>query len=230
MLKGLILKDIYSIRVQLILAFLLTLLPNIMLMLAGGGMAVSDGDFLSHEEATLVSVCIYGIINYITVTVFSSLLLNTLDGDAASGWAKMQRTMPVSGTQIIGGKIIATLLIIGWLTVVSLIFNLLGVLIFEMPFEVMAALPVCCGLLQIVTLCPVFPLSMKLGIKYSTAIYIGMVVIIAAGMLVLLVSVMSSDISETTLRISMYGALPVLAAAVLGISFAAGKRACETDM
>lgn len=230
MLKGLILKDIYSIRIQLIAALLLTLLPNVMLMLAGGGMAISDGGFMSHDEAMLMSVCIYGMINYITITVFSSFLLNTLEGDINSGWAKMVRTMPVNGTQIVGGKIIATLLIIVGLTVVSLIFNLLGVLLFEMPLEVMTALPVCCGLLQIVTLCPIFPISMKIGTKYTTALYVGLVVVMAAGVLVLLISALSSDISETVLRISMYGALPVLAAAVLGISFAAGKRSCEVDL
>lgn len=230
MLKGLILKDIYCIKFQLIAAFLLTLFPNIMIMLAGGGIAVSEAGFLSHEEAVLMSTCIYGMVNYITVTVFSSFLLNTLEDDANSGWAKMQRAMPVSGTQIVGGKILATLLIIAGLTVISLIFNVLGVLLFEMPFEVMIALPICCGLLQIVTLCPVFPISMKIGTKYTTALYVGLVVLIAIGMIVLLISAMSSDISETALRISMYGGLPVLAAAVLGISYAAGKKSCETDM
>lgn len=230
MLKGLILKDIYCVKFQLIAALLLTLFPNIMLMLGGGGMAISEGSFLSPDEAMLMGVCMYGMVNYITVTVFSSFLLNTLEDDANSGWAKMQRTMPVSGTQIVGGKIIATLLIIAGLTMVSLIFNILGVLLFEMPAEVMTALPICCGLLQIVTLCPVFPISMKIGTKYTTVLYVGFVVLIAVGMIVLLISAMSSDISETALRISMYGGLPVLAAAVLGISYAAGKKSCETDM
>ncbi|MDE7194142.1 MAG: ABC-2 transporter permease [Oscillospiraceae bacterium] len=230
MLKGLIIKDIYCIKFQLITALLLTLFPNIILMLAGGGMTVYEGTFLSHDEAMLIGVFLYGMVNYITVTVFSSFLLNTLEDDASSGWAKMQRTMPVSGTQIVGGKILATLLIIAGLTVISLIFNILGVLLFEMSPEIMIALPICCGLLQIVTLCPVFPVSMKIGTKYTTALYVGMVVIIAIGMLILLISALSSDISETALRIIMYGGLPVLAAAVLGISYAAGKKSCETDM
>lgn len=230
MLKGLILKDIYSIRFQIIGAFLLTLFPNIMMMVAGGGMAVDEDGFLSAEERELMCAFIYGMINYITITVFSSFLLNTLEDDTRSGWLKMQRTMPVSGTQIIGGKIIATLMIIGLLTAVSLIFNVIASLMFGIGFEIMIATPLCCGLLQIITLCPVFPISMKIGNKFTTALYVGLVVIIAIAMGILLLSTLVSDISGRTLRICMYGALPVLAGAVMGLSFAAGKKTCETDL
>ena len=230
MLKGLILKDIYSVRFQIFAAFLLMLLPNIMLMMAGGGMAVTEDSFLSAEEMNLIRAMIYGIVNYTTITVYSSFLLHTLEDDTRSGWMKMQRTMPVSGTQIIGGKILATLMIIGLLTGVSLIFNILAALLFDISLELMIALPLCCGLLQIITLCPVFPISMKIGTKYTTALYVSLVILFAIAMGVLLISTLASDISESNLRICMYGALPVLAGAALAISFAAGKKSCETDI
>lgn len=229
-MKGLILKDIYSIRFQIIAAFLLTLFPNFMLMMAGGGMSAAEDSLLSADQMNLISTTIYGLVNYITITVFSSFLLNTLEDDNLSGWMKMQRTMPVSGTQIIGGKILATLMIIGLLTGVSLILNIIASLLFGIGLELMIAMPLCCGLLQVITLCPVFPISIKIGTKFTTALYVGLVVIIAIAMGVLLISTLSSDVSESTLRICMYGALPVLACAVMALSFAAGKKSCETDL
>ncbi|MDE6728810.1 MAG: hypothetical protein K2J80_12880, partial [Oscillospiraceae bacterium] len=71
-MKGLVLKDIYSVKFQILGLLAIMLLPNIMLMLSGGNMGGEEsgvlGDFLS--------VLVYGMMNYISVTLCSSFLLN----------------------------------------------------------------------------------------------------------------------------------------------------------
>lgn len=225
MLKGLILKDLYSIRFNLVMALLISLFPNLALILAGGGMAVGTPDYMK-----VLSVIPYGILNYLVITTFSSFVLNTLDSDKDCGWAKLVRSMPVSGGAIIGAKLISTYIVIGIMTLVSLAFNSLGIILFGMDTELMLALPICVGLLQVITLSPTFMLANRIGTKYTTAIYLALVILIACAAVPVMVTGLCGDVSAAFLRITFYVGLPILAAAVAVLSYIVGKKQNESDL
>ncbi|MGN0678521.1 MAG: ABC-2 transporter permease [Oscillospiraceae bacterium] len=225
MLKGLILKDLYSIRFNLVMALLISLFPNMILTFAGGGMFVGSPDYIK-----VVSVIPYGMLNYLAITTFSSFVLNTLDSDKDCGWAKLVRSMPVSGGEIIGAKLISTYIVIGILTLVSLAFNSLGIILFGMDVELMIVLPICMGLLQVITLSPTFMLANRIGTKYTTVIYLTMVVLIACVTVVVMVTGLCGDVSATFLRITFYIGLPIIATAVAALSYSVGKKQNESDL
>lgn len=225
MLKGLILKDLYSIRFNLVMALLISLFPNIMFIFMGGGMEVGAPDYMK-----ILSVIPYGILNYLVITTFSSFVLNTLDSDKDCGWAKLVRSMPVSGGAIIGAKLISTYIVIGIMTLVSLAFNSLGIILFGMDTELMLALPMCVGLLQVITLSPTFMLANRIGTKYTTAIYLALVVLIACAAVLVMVTGLCGDVSAAVLRMTFYVGLPILAAAVAVLSYIVGKKQNESDL
>jgi hypothetical protein len=212
---------------QLLLAVLLMLFPNIAFMLAGFSSDMLSGD---TTENMLLSVFIYGMLNYCTIVVLTSFVLNTLDSDINSGWAKMERTMPVSGGQIIGGKLLATLAVIGIMTLISLVFNVISIFLYGLNVEIMIAMPICFGLMQVVTLSPSFPIAMKIGAKFVTAIYIGILIVVTAALVVLVFAAFSGDISAAVLRAACYGVLPLASAAAFFLSYKAGEKVCMEDM
>ncbi len=224
MLKGLILKDLYSIRFNLIMAFLITLLPNLVLILMGGGM------FVGSSELSLISLIPYGMLNFIQIAVFSSFVLNTLDYDSQCGWTKLSRCMPVSGKTLIGAKLASTYITIGMLVLVSLFFNVMGIIVFGMNTEVMLTMPICIGFLQVITLSPTFVLSSRIGIKYASMIYYTLLAEIGFGAFSILMAGMVGDITAAVLRIIFYIALPILAVATAIITYNVGKKQNEEDI
>ncbi len=61
-MKGLVLKDIFGVRFQILGAVAVMLLPLLMLILSGGAMAVDEETNVPAE----IYVLIYGIVNYIS--------------------------------------------------------------------------------------------------------------------------------------------------------------------
>ncbi len=223
-MKGLVLKDLYSIRHQIIISMFLLLLPNLILMFMGGGMFVYAGAF------NFAGIVMYGIVGYCSIMLLTSFTMNTLEADTNSGWTKYQRTMPVTGGQIIGGKLLATVIVVAIMAGITLIFNLIAVIIFEMPPEPMIAMPLCFACMQITALSPSFPLSMKIGSKFTTAIYLGFEIIVAILMIVFAFGAFGGDFSPLTIRLCLYGGLPLLTAGVLALSYLTGRKACLADI
>lgn len=223
-MKGLILKDLYTVRFQIIAGFLLMLFPHIMLLLGGGGMNVGA----NNEITKLMSVIMYGLINLVNICLFSSFVLNTLEADVNSGWAKMQRTLPVTGSEIIGAKLASSGIIVGILTLTSLAFNLVGALIFGVNLELMITLPLCIGLYQMIVLAPLFPLAMKIGARFTGVLYIVTEVVVLGLLIWLLVSTLDNGADQMLLRIMFYGGLPALAAASAVLSYSSGRKAIES--
>ena len=225
-MKGLVLKDIFGVRFQIFGAFALVLFPSLVLTLGGGGMAVDEGASVPIG----ISVLLYGLVNYISITLCSSFLVNTLGFDERSGWTKMQRTMPLTGGKIIGAKFIAMGLVLVLLTAVSLIVNIFCAVIFGIPFEPMIALPLCMCMVQTTALSPTFTLGYRFGAKATSAAYICIMVALAAVMIALVFMIFAGDIDETALRVIAYAGLPALTAAVVAASWFTGKRAVMVDI
>lgn len=221
-MKGLVLKDLYGVKFQIFGAFLIMLLPIVIMVFgerpAVGGM--SGIAFLPN-----------GLLNYVVITTCSSFLLNTLGFDDRSGWAKTQRTMPLSGGKIIGAKFITMGLVLAVLTVIFLAANVFGVFVHGLPPEPAVAVPICLCMVQAMALSPTFALGYRFGARTTSAAYIGFVVALAAALIWLLLMIFGGDIGIAALRIIAYVGLPVLTAAVVAVSWVTGKRAAmESDI
>ena len=224
MLKSLILKDLYGIRFQLTASALLFLLPHTLLFLAGIG-----ASFVGGEADAIVTVIMYGFMNYITIIVFSSIFLNTIADDIQSGWARFQRTLPLTTGQLIGGKLLASLVLIGIMVTVSIALNLAAVFAGNEYVELLAAIPIVIGCLQVTALMPVFPLSVKIGVKTANLLYVVFLVITAIVGAAAAFMVGANDLPLELTRVIFYGILPLLAATVTALSYHLGKRALENS-
>lgn len=221
MLKGLILKDIYNVRFQTVCALLFMLFPNLMLIVAGS---------IGNQEESLSYPVVYGFVNYISITTCSSFMLNTISDDYHTGWVKVQRTMPLSANRIVGAKMLAVALIIGFLTMASLIFNLMGAIVYDMELEPLITMPFVIALLQMITLSVAVVLGFRSKARFVIPVYIVMVMLIAAVSIALLFGVLKDAISISMLRVIAYAAIPVAAAAVTVICCVNGKKAVECDI
>ncbi|MDE6579924.1 MAG: hypothetical protein K2K41_05275 [Ruminiclostridium sp.] len=65
-MKGLILKDIYNVRIQILLGMVLLVLMYVLIWLS---------KFYNKEALGLIGVLNYSLINYLTITVCSTLAL-----------------------------------------------------------------------------------------------------------------------------------------------------------
>ncbi len=227
-MKGLILKDIYGCRFQIICGFAIMLYPMILMSLAGGGMAVAEGE--NGFVQSIVGVVVYGMVNYMSIVICSSFYLNTLSYDEKSGWTKMQRAMPLTGGQIIGGKFLGVAAIVGTLTLISLAFNLLSAAVYGMPFEPMIAMPLCIGFLETMTLLPTIVLGYRFGAKSVTWVYFIVIGIIAAGTIALITAFLVGDVTAAAMRIVSYGGIPALFAVVFIVCCVTGKKAVTVDI
>lgn len=218
MLKGLILKDIYTVRFQLIVSMLLMLIPDLVVSLA------ADSFGGSGDIGQIMTIFLFGAANLICICLFSSFILNTLNDDVNSGWCKIVRTMPVSSGQAVGAKFASSAVVVGITTAVSLIFNIVGIIVQGLPAEPLIMLPVCLAVFQMAVLSPVFPLAMKLGTRSTSLIYVFTLVILLSGAVTALYLALISGNSLVLLRVIFYGGLPVLAAVSVILSYRAGIR------
>ena len=224
-MKGLVLKDLFGVRFQVLGALALMLFPSLMLILMGGGMSTNE-----RADITEISVLLYGIVNYVSITLCSSFFVNTLGYDERSGWSKIQRTMPLSGGKIIGAKFLSMGLVLAALTSLSLIINVINALLFKIPLEPMITMPLCMCMEQAIALSPTFTLGYRFGAKTTSAAYIGFMVLLAAAMIAVVFMLFMGDIGITALRIISYAGLPALTAAVVAVSWVTGKRTVNVDI
>lgn len=217
-MKGLILKDIYTVRFQIIVSMLLMLIPDLVVSLAAGSFG-GGGDI-----GQIMTIFLFGAANLICICLFSSFILNTLNDDVNSGWCKIVRTMPVSSGQAVGAKFASSAVIVGITTAVSLIFNIVGIIVQGLPAEPLIMLPVCLAVFQMAVLSPVFPLAMKLGTRSTSLIYMFTLVILLSGAVTALYLALISGNSLVLLRVIFYGGLPVLAAVSVILSYRASIR------
>ncbi len=219
-MKGLILKDLYIIRFQIIAGMLLMLLPNVAMMMIFGASNTDAGD----PAADPLTAMIFGMMNFVNICLFSSFVLNTLKDDIDSGWAKIERTFPVRGSKIVGAKLISSGLVVLLLTLFSLFFNVLAGVIHDLNIELMITIPVCIGIFQMMVLAPLFPLALRIGVKFTEALYLTVEIVVIVFAVLLLNKMLETGVNAVLLRIIFYGGLPLLAAASCVISYLCGKR------
>lgn len=223
-MKGLILKDFYLIRFQLIIALIGALMIGYMCY----SLAPDTG--LNSAMGDVGKIMIPAMFDYIIIVIGSSFFLNTISEDITSGWVKQQRTLPLSNRQLIGAKLIATYILIGGIVLFSLAFNLLFWFSYGSTLEIMITIPLCVGLVQVIALSPVFPLGQRYGLKSANTVYMLGEILIAIIAAVIMFPALSAEIQIITLRITFYGVLPLIAAAVVAISFFCGSKLLYNDV
>ncbi len=220
-MKGLVLKDIYCVRLTLILGLLLAILPNALLVLIGGGMGV---EYIG-TQLEVIAYIPYGIMNFVTVACFSSIMLNTLKDDVAAGWSKYQHTLPVDSGKIVLSKQIFTIVLLAVLVLCCYVANIFAIVTFGFNVEIMLMMPVVFALLCSLTLMPAFPLALCMSTKSASAIYTTSLVIMMVVLTVMMFIIGDNAISPAALRISLYAVLPVLSVAVTFLSYKASRKA-----
>ncbi len=227
-MKGLILKDLYTIKTQIIVGSIICLYPAVLFHLGLANMTAEMGNPNGEPLLSFITL----LISYCFIVPFSSFLLNTMKSDYESGWLKIQRTMPLNAGEAIGSKLVCTGIVIGFFTLFALIVNV--ILLIREPdtfiTEVVIAGPICIGLLQVIAIAPCFPLGMKIGVKKTDGLYLTFVILTAIILVIFGFAAFSNEFSAATVRIICYGVLPVIAALVTFISYKAGKNQIVKDL
>ncbi len=233
-MKGLILKDLYTIRLQIIVGSIICLYPAVIFNLGLTNLLsdISMTDSVMSDLERLMLSFVTLLISYIFIVPFSSFLLNTMKSDYESGWLKIQRTMPLNAGEAIGSKLICTGIVIGFFTLFALILNVILLIREPETFiaEIAIAGPICIGLLQVIAIAPCFPLGMTLGVKKTDGLYLTFVILTGIILVIFGFAAFSNDISTSVIRIICYGVLPVAAALTVFISYKAGKNQIAKDL
>lgn len=225
-MKGLVLKDYYNLRTTVLLSIALMLFPSLAIAITGGNI----GDEAPGAMTEFIAVMVYGMMNYMSITLFSGFIMNTIADDKRTGWAKMQGVMPVSGGQIMGGKLIAMALVVGILTGLTLIVNITGIIFYDLPAEPLLAIPIIVALMQVTVLSVTLMLGYRIGTKIMTPAFLITEVIFAAGVITMIIQAVKGDISITAVRVTAYAVIPVLAAAAVTVSYTVGKKSVMKDI
>ena len=227
-MKGLILKDLYTIKTQIIVGAIICLYPAVLFHLGLANMTAEMGNPNGEPLLSFITL----LISYCFIVPFSSFLLNTVKSDYESGWLKIQRTMPLNAGEAIGSKLVCTGIVIGCFTLFALIVNVILIIREPETFitEVVIAGPICIGLLQIIAVAPCFPLGMKIGVKKTDGLYLTFVILTAIILVIFGFAAFSNEIPVPTIRIICYGILPAAAALVTFISYKAGKNQIVKDL
>ena len=202
------------------------LFPSLAIAITGGNI----GDEAPGAMTEFIAVMVYGMMNYMSITLFSCFIMNTVGDDKRTGWAKMQGVMPVSDGQIMGGKLIAMAIIVGILTGLTLIVNITGIIFYDLPTEPLLAIPFIVALMQVITLSLCLMLGYRVSTKIMTPAFLITEIIIAAGVIVMIIQAVKGDIPITAVRVTAYAVIPVLAAAAVAVSYTVGKKSVLKDI
>ena len=209
-MRGLILKDIYCVRIIVILSLLLALLPNLMFLFMGGGMTV---EYLGTPNEIFAYLPI-GLINFITIGCFGTISLNTIKYDDETGWNKYQLTLPISADRIILSKQISCVAVVLMLTLCCYVPNVFSMVIFGADAEIMLTMPLIFGMLEMICVLAALPLSLRYGTKTADMIVIVYILLLGAALILGMGAAISAGVSSVIIRLVLYIALPLLTAVV----------------
>lgn len=220
-MKGLILKDLYCTRFQLILAMLFALPLNLLMILAGGGMLIE----LAGTTMEIVAYVPYAMINFMTITCFGSLMLNTLKDDVSTGWSIIQMTMPISRSKIVTSKLMGSVVFVMILVLCSYVQNVFAVVMFGGSAEILLVMPIAFGMIEVIALFISFPLALRFGTKLAEALNLIFIIIVMIGLTVALFIIGDTGASITALRLLFYLVLPLITLLAAVISHKTAQKA-----
>lgn len=222
-MKGLILKEFYSVRFQLILCLIIFILPNLLLIVMGVTFDPADAEV--DDSAMLTAMA--ALMSFASILCCSSFMINNISEDVSCGWIKLTGTMPVSARKIAAAKIVSAALVVTGLTAISLTVNLIAASGNGCSTEIIIAAPICSGLFQIGVLAPIFPAALKFGSRSSTPFYFGFLLLFAA--LIAAACVIMLKIGDVSyMRWIFYGFIPLMTAVsvILSLMMSTKRLAC----
>ena len=222
-MKGLVLKDMLNLRLQIIGGVFITLFFHLPIMMFGSN---AESPVSPVSPDIMISI-VYGMMNYVAVTIFSHVVLSTIRDDEITGWHNIEITMPVGRSTPVCAKLLCTAVVTAIFTVWCLIINMTALIFgYAANYELLVAIPLCSGVLAMLVLSPVTVMACKSGGRGATALYLAITVAAAAVVTVITFAALSSDISADALRAIFYIALPAAAAVsvTLSLLYAAKKE------
>lgn len=229
-MKGLVLKDVYNVRFQIFTGMAIMMFPYLLLLISGGYDNAEDNILNEQIFGINGGIVVFVLLSYISITVNSSFMLNTIVDDKRSGWGKMQRTMPVSSVGIVGAKMAANGVIVGGLALIDIAVTMIGIFKLGLPPETLVAAPLVFGCLQMITLSVATVMGYRFGSVGTIVGYLLGVLVIAAGVVVLLYNLLTENLNATAFRVVCYAVIPALTAAVIAVCCNLGKKAVERDV
>lgn len=229
-MRGLVLKDVYNVRFQIFTGMAIMMFPYLLLLISGGYDNAEDNILNEQIFGINGGIVVFVLLSYISITVNSSFMLNTIVDDKRSGWGKMQRTMPVSSVGIVGAKMAANGVIVGGLVLMATAVSMIGIFKLGLSPETLVAAPLVFGCLQMITLSVATVMGYRFGSVGTIVGYLAGVVVVAAGVVVLLYNLLTENLNAAAFRVICYAVIPALTAAVIAVSCNLGKRAVERDV
>lgn len=218
-MKGLVLKDMYSIRFVVIASLLMSLFPSFLLIMFDITADAEGGDFVR----TVVSYLVFGIVNYITLMLFPSCGVSSIALDKKCGFDRYQATMPVTPAQLMAGKQISSGIVVGIFVLLCIGVNLTG-LQYGLSPEVLIVMPVSIGLLELASVQVSLYVVLRFGERILSLVQL-VIMIAGAGFLCLIFLLMEKvQHMDIVLRIVCYGVMPLLAAAAIVFFGRAGRK------
>lgn len=217
-MKGLMIKDWYITRTQLILSLCIFLLPNIMLI----GYSLSYNP-LEDESGGLFPTLVSAFISVVSILGCSSFMINTVNEDITSGWIKYALTSSVSERKICLAKMLNCVILVFVLAGISMMFGIFSAVKCGGIWEIIIAAPICTAFLQIAALCPVFPLAIRFGARKASGFYIAFLVIIVF-IILTAACMVNGMVFLTGLRVIFYVGVPLLAIISAMISAGFGRN------
>lgn len=214
MLKGLILKNLYSLRFTLILVGALQAFHYFFMVLALVGM--TEGFFRDNEAPELYMVI--SAFDFVFILLFSSFALNPVAEDKKSGWEEFSLTLPVKNDSAFYAQLVAA----GVNTLINILIAIVANLLFaaitgSSNFEILLIIPFVSGLLELSAISYFLMLGKKFTFHVAEILYVAILILIAAAAIVLAVLLLSSVLSAEVIRIIGYcaAAAVIIPAALL---------------
>ncbi len=223
-MKTLIKKDLLSIRLQLILTVIVSILGY------GFGFLI----FLSDVEPTsgdlmdtFPIIAMFSILAFTSIFCYSPVIVNTIIEDKNCNFLKFYRTTPLADASYSVAKIVSTLLITGVYTVLGLIAFLLSNVFLHTDLVIGIIIPVTLGITSAGITVISIPVTMKSG-KLANIVHITLMIISTVILALFVVIVMVYHLPLYTIVLCLAG-LAVLALALIFVTYKISKK-LESDI
>lgn len=221
-MKGILLKNLYSIRTSLILGLLLVLIFFAAMFILG----------IPAEIIPLIIV----LYDYLAIAVLSSFILNSFSDDEKSGWIRLERTVPISAERAAAVRFISCGVVVGVICAAMLIINIAVYFYCAQmsnvapSIEVMLSAPVVAGLIQLAALSPVVPIGLRYGSRMVQTVYTLCVILVSIAAVAFSFPLAAGEIPPSKLRLICYAGVPAAAAAVVLLSYLFAKKSVKRDL
>lgn len=164
-MRGILLKDIFNIRRELICIFLLMSYFMVFAFYAQFDTVSDFGDF----ELFILFI----LINGMTILLFPATILSVFNYDERSNWELYERTLPVSAAKNVAEKYLIQISVTLFVVIYCIAFNIILSVNCNYSINMTTIIiPIAVGAVALIQYSFLLPLILKCGIKYNSVILI----------------------------------------------------------